>query len=78
MSLEENSTGRVGAPVQGVNIKLINWEEGNYRVTDTPLPRGEIHIGGGNVASGYYKLEAKTKEEFYDDDNGRRYFSKVL
>jgi len=74
MSLEENSTGRVGAPVQGVNIKLINWEEGNYRVTDTPLPRGEIHIGGGNVASGYYKLEAKTKEEFYDDDNGRRWF----
>lgn len=74
MSLQENSTGCVGAPVQGVNIKLVNWEEGNYRVTDSPLPRGEIHIGGGNVAHGYYKMEDKTKEEFYDDQEDRRWF----
>merc|ERR1712126_213795 len=50
---------------------LINWEEGNYRVTDKPFPRGEILIGGGNVASCYYKLPGKTEEEFFEDGNGR-------
>merc|ERR1711915_56145 len=59
---------------QGVNIQLMNWEEGNYRVTDKPFPRGEILIGGGNVASCYYKLPGKTEEEFFIDDNSRRWF----
>merc|ERR1719347_1817381 len=74
MSCKENSVGRVGPPVQGVHIKLTDWEEGNYRVTDKPHPRGEIYIGGPNVAAGYYKNEEKTKEEFYTDDEGRRWF----
>ena len=55
MRMDENATGTVGAPVQGVNIQLVNWEEGNYRVTDKPRPRGEIYIGGPNVAQGYLK-----------------------
>ena len=43
-------------------------------MTDKPLPRGEIIIGGGNVASCYYKLPGKTEEEFYEDSEGRRWF----
>lgn len=39
------STGRVGAPLSVCKIKLVNWEEGNYRITDKPRPRGEIIIG---------------------------------
>ena len=74
MSCKENSVGRVGPPVQGVNIKLCDWEEGNYRVTDQPNPRGEIYIGGPNVAAGYYMNEEKTKEEFFTDAEGRRWF----
>ena len=74
MRMDENATGTVGAPVQGVNIQLVNWEEGNYRVTDKPFPRGEIMIGGGNVASCYYKLPGKTEEEFYEDEERRRWF----
>ena len=74
MSCKENSVGRVGPPVQGVNIKLCDWEEGNYRVTDQPNPRGEIYIGGPNVAAGYYKNQEKTKEEFFTDAEGRRWF----
>ena len=23
----------------GMEVKMVNWEEGNYRVTDTPRPR---------------------------------------
>merc|ERR1719317_819683 len=74
MSFEENSTGRVGPPVQGVHIRLVNWEEGNYKVTDKPWSRGEIYIGGGNVAQGYLKNPEKTEEEFFTDDEGRRWF----
>ncbi len=45
------SVGGVGPPLQGVQIKLVNWEEGGYRASDTP-PRGEIYIGAENVATG--------------------------
>ena len=41
----DDSTGRVGPPTTMCNIRLENWEEGNYRVTDKPFPRGEILIG---------------------------------
>ena len=40
MDGDENSTGRTGPPLQGVCVKLMDWEEGNYRVTDDP-PRGK-------------------------------------
>ena len=56
MDGDELTTGRGGPPLQGVEIKLLNWEEGNYLVTDSPNPRGEIVVGGGNVATGYYKV----------------------
>ena len=62
MDGDELTTGRGGPPLQGVEIKLLNWEEGNYLVTDSPNPRGEIYIGGPNVAAGYYMNEEKTKE----------------
>ena len=51
----DRMTGRAGAPLYDVDIKLVNWDEGNYRVTDTPNPRGEVHVGGDNVAVGYFK-----------------------
>ena len=35
---------------------------------------GEVVIGGGNVATGYYKLPDKTKEDFFTDETGRRWF----
>jgi long-chain acyl-CoA synthetase len=67
----DRKTGRAGAPLLDVKIKLVNWEEGNYRITDEPNPRGEIHIGGHNVALGYYKNKEKTEEDFYDDEDLR-------
>lgn len=60
------STGRVGGPTTVCDIQLIDWEEGNYRVTDRPYPRGEIAIGGNNISPGYYKNPQKTKEDFFE------------
>uniref|UniRef100_A0A8D0U0W9 long-chain-fatty-acid--CoA ligase n=1 Tax=Sus scrofa TaxID=9823 RepID=A0A8D0U0W9_PIG len=67
------NTGRVGAPLVCCEIKLKNWEEGGYFNTDKPHPRGEILIGGQNVTMGYYKNEAKTKADFFEDENGQRW-----
>lgn len=69
----DKTTGRVGAPTIGCDIRLVDWEEGNYRVKDKPYPRGEIIIGGSNVSLGYFKLPEKTKEDFFDED-GRKWF----
>lgn len=68
------STGRVGAPLVCSEIMLKDWGEGGYSSTDKPNPRGEILIGGPNVTMGYYKNEAKNREDFFVDDNGQRWF----
>ncbi|KAK7067881.1 Long-chain-fatty-acid--CoA ligase 4, partial [Halocaridina rubra] len=73
MDEHDMSVGRVGNPSPSCDIKLINWEEGNYRITDKPRPRGEIIIGGENIAVGYYKNPKKTEEDFFEMD-GRRWF----
>merc|ERR1719341_820961 len=67
------STGRVGAPLQEVDMKLLNWDEGGYTVTDQQGPRGEIVVGGGHVAKEYYAMPEKTEEEFFNE-NGKRWF----
>jgi len=73
MEAQDKSTGTVGAPMAGIEIKLVSWVEGNYRVTDTPRPRGEICIGGATVARGYFKNEEKTAQDFFED-SGKRWF----
>lgn len=62
-----------GAPLKDVFIRLVDWEEGNYRVTDKPLPRGEVVIGGDCITAGYYKNPDQTSE-CYRQENGRRWF----
>lgn len=69
----DRSTGRVGAPTVICDIRLENWEEANYRSTDSPYPRGEIVVGGDNVSAGYHKLPEQTKECFFQE-NGKQWF----
>jgi long-chain acyl-CoA synthetase len=67
------SVGRVGQPIGGADIKLVNWEEGNYRVEDKPHPRGEVWIGGDMVGQGYYELPEATAQDFFTE-NGKTWF----
>lgn len=71
---DETSVGRVGPPLPCSYIKLIDWTEGGYLTTDSPMPRGEIVIGGPNVTKGYFKNEAKTNEVYKVDERGMRWF----
>lgn len=73
MDAFDRTTGRVGAPTTVCHIRLENWEEAGYRITDHPHPRGEIVIGGNIVSAGYYKLSDKTKEDFFYE-NDRQWF----
>ena len=67
-------TGLVGPPLVGVDLKIVSWPEGGYTVHDACGPRGEIVIGGYHVAKGYYNMEQKTAEDFYDGPEGYRWF----
>ena len=74
MHLDDLSYGRIGIPLEGVNVKLIDWKEGGYLTSDKPNPRGELVIGSDIVALGYYKLPDMTDEAFYSDKEGIRWF----
>lgn len=70
----QTENGVVGSVVPACEIRLVDWIEGGYRNTDTPNPRGEIYIGGDNVAMGYWNMPEKTDEDFKVID-GLRYFA---
>ncbi|OQR77280.1 long chain fatty acid CoA ligase-like [Tropilaelaps mercedesae] len=73
MERTDKSFGRVGAPMIGNYIKLVDWAEAAYYATDKPNPRGEIVVGGVSVTKGYYKNEALTQECFREE-GGIRWF----
>ena len=70
----DDSLGRVGAPLLGTRIKLEDWDEGGYKTSDVPNPRGEIVIGGDAISKGYFKLDSQTEEAYYTDKSGERWF----
>lgn len=71
---DDTSVGRVGAPLPSSYVKLIDWPEGGYLATDSPMPRGEIVVGGPNVTVGYFKNDEKTSEVYKVDERGIRWF----
>ncbi|XP_064088455.1 long-chain-fatty-acid--CoA ligase 4-like isoform X2 [Macrobrachium nipponense] len=73
MDEDDVNTGHTGGPNLGVLMKLVDWEEGNYRVTDNPYPRGEIIVGGIVVGKGYFNLPEENKASFYEE-NGLKCF----
>ena len=70
----QTETSIVGSIVPCCELRLVDWDEGGYRNTDTPNPRGEIYLGGENITMGYFEMPEKTEED-YKYINGIRYFA---
>lgn len=70
----QTENGIVGSIVPSCEIRLVDWAEGGYKNTDKPNPRGEIYIGGDNIAMGYWNMPEKTEEDF-KVINGINYFA---
>jgi len=71
--LGDLSVGNVGGPMAGMEVRLVDWEDGNYRISDKPFPRGELVLGGDPVTKGYFKNTTKTEEDFFVE-NGKQFF----
>ena len=66
--------GSSGFSHDNMKLKLQDWKEGGYSVSDKPNPRGELLIGGDHVSLGYFKKEEETKESFFTDEKGLLWF----
>ncbi|GJN11744.1 hypothetical protein PR202_ga29959 [Eleusine coracana subsp. coracana] len=71
---DDSSVGRVGPPLPCCSVKLVSWEEGGYTISDSPMPRGEVVVGGHSITKGYFNNEAKTNEVYKVDERGMRWF----
>ncbi|KAK3184565.1 hypothetical protein Dsin_031851 [Dipteronia sinensis] len=71
---DDTAVGRVGPPLPCSYIKLISWEEGGYKSSDKPMPRGEVVVGGFSVTAGYFNNPEKTDEVYKVDERGMRWF----
>uniref|UniRef100_A0A804NYI4 4-coumarate--CoA ligase n=1 Tax=Zea mays TaxID=4577 RepID=A0A804NYI4_MAIZE len=71
---DDTSVGRVGPPLPCCYVKLVSWEEGGYKISDSPMPRGEVAVGGHSITKGYFNNEAKTNEVYKVDERGIRWF----
>lgn len=71
---DDTSVGRVGPPLPCCYVKLVSWEEGGYKISDSPMPRGEVVVGGHSITKGYFNNEAKTNEVYKVDERGIRWF----
>eukprot|EP01133_Synstelium_polycarpum_P014356 gene14356-16940_t len=63
--LTDDSLGSLGPPFVACEIKLVDCPELNYSSSNS-MPTGEVCIRGPSVAIGYYKDDAKTKQDFKD------------
>lgn len=60
----ENSAGDIPGSVQ---VKLVDFPDAGYHVTNKPNPQGEVWIQGVPVMDGYYQNEKETAEAITKD-----------
>ncbi|KAJ1718186.1 medium-chain fatty acid-CoA ligase faa2, partial [Coemansia erecta] len=59
---DDVSTGNIGIPSPGIDIRLRSIPEMGYVATNPDCPRGEMMIRSKGLFSGYYKAPEKTAE----------------
>lgn len=66
MDFHDLSYGRVGSPLNGVRLRLIDWIDGDYSLNDKPNPRGELILGGKMISNGYLNRNDLNRETFFN------------
>lgn len=74
MDFETLDYGNCGSILASSYFRLQDWDDGGYSIRDHPNPRGELLIGGELVTLGYFKNPQLTKEMYYTDENGIRWY----
>lgn len=67
MRMPDLSLGSVGAPVDCLEIKLVDVKDMGYEASNTPRPQGEVWMRGPCISAGYFKHPEKTAEVFTKD-----------
>ena len=67
MSPLEWSAEAMGPPPGSIEIKLVDFPDAGYFVTNKPNPQGEVWIRGASVTEGYYDNEKETAEAMGPD-----------
>ncbi|KAJ2595434.1 medium-chain fatty acid-CoA ligase faa2 [Coemansia sp. RSA 1721] len=60
--MDDVSSGNIGSPTPGIDVRLRSIPDMGYNVTDSPAPRGELMIRAGCLFAGYYNQPEKTAE----------------
>ncbi|OTF80500.1 long chain fatty acid CoA ligase-like protein [Euroglyphus maynei] len=68
MDNDDFSYGRSGPPMLGVYAKLDDWNEGGYRTSDLPHPRGELLVGSKANCVGYLNKPEATNDLIVKDE----------
>ena len=63
----EWSIDTMGAMPGSVEMKLVDFPDAGYHVTNKPNPQGEVWLRGPTVMSGYYENEKETAEALTED-----------
>ncbi|KAA8493489.1 Fatty acyl-CoA synthetase A [Porphyridium purpureum] len=58
-------SGTCGGPLPGVQVKLVDVPEMNYKTSNSP-PQGELWLKSSVLSHGYYKNEQATSEAFFE------------
>ncbi|OMO67191.1 hypothetical protein CCACVL1_20719 [Corchorus capsularis] len=70
----DTNVSRVGPPLSCCYIKLVSWEEGGYTISEKPMPRGEVVVGGLGVTMGYFNNDMETMKVYKVDEGGMHWF----
>ncbi|OMO89654.1 AMP-dependent synthetase/ligase [Corchorus olitorius] len=70
----DSNVSRVRLPLPCCYIKLVSWEEGGYTISEKPMPRGEVVVGGLGVTMGYFNDDMETRKVYKVDEGGMHWF----
>ncbi|KAJ3132832.1 long-chain fatty acid-CoA ligase [Physocladia obscura] len=64
---EKCDLGTTGSCMASCEVKLVDVPDHGYKVSNKPLPQGEIWVRGPSIMKGYFKQDNLTRETLTED-----------